>query len=384
MTTDNPTDALERYREGFERREGEVHMNNAGIAPMCRPAAAATERIVKTMQRGMHDFQAQLDVVESARGQVGKLVGAAADDVVMMNTCATAISQMALGLPFRSGAEIIRWDQEYPSNAYPWHVAADRVGGTVKVVESNEDFSVDTGRLCEAISKKTQCVAISWVQFSTGATTDLKAVSERCKEVGAWLVVDAIQGLGVLEFDMQALGVDAVCGGTHKWLSGPIGHGFLVVGEALRKTLTPIFFGAMTFGTPDDAVQIGKAMRTDVRRFEPGNPAVLGSAGCEGAVRHSLEAGIKTIGDAAREHADNLATFLEEHDVKVLSKRHEPGASPTTTFVPRDVEAANRALKAAGISFGNRAGGIRLSPNGHNLDADIERVMEALRPVLTS
>lgn len=378
------TDALERYRQGFDRRDGEVHLNNAGISPMCRPAATAIESIAKTMQRGMHDFQAQLDIVESARGQVGTLVGASGNDVVMTNTCATAISQMALGLPFRQGAEIVRWDQEYPSNAYPWHVAAERVGGTVKVVDSNPDFSVDTDRLCDAISEKTQCVAISWVQFSTGATTDLKRVSERCKEVGAWLVVDAIQGLGVLDFDMKAMGVDAVCGGTHKWLSGPIGHGFLVVGEGLRKELTPIFFGAMTFGTPDDPVEIGRAMRTDVRRFEPGNPAVLGSAGCDAAVRHTLAAGVKTIGDAARAHADDLATFLAEHDVKVLSKRHDSGASPTTTFVPKRLDAANEALKKAGVSFGNRAGGIRLSPNGHNLSSDLDRVKEALRPVLTS
>ncbi len=375
---------LETYRAGFIRRPDETHLNNAGVAPMCTPAADAIGAMSAAMQRGMHDFQAQLDAVEAGRASVGALVGAPASDVTMVNTCATAISQMALGLPFRQGANVVRWDQEYPSNAYPWHVAADRVNGSVTVVESNADFSVDTERLCDAISETTQCVAISWVQFSTGAITDLKAVSERCKEVGAWLVVDAIQGLGVLDFDMSAMGVDAVCGGTHKWLSGPIGHGFLVVGEELRRQLEPIFFGAMTYGTPDDAVDIGKALRTDVRRFEPGNPAVLGAAGCDAAVRHTLDAGVKTLGDAARAYADDLATFLEENGATVLSKRHVDGVSPTTTFVGCDVKKASTALEAAGITFGLRAGGVRIAPHGHNLPQDLERAKEALLPVLTS
>ena len=55
---------------------------------------------------------------------------------------------------------------------------------------------------------------MSWVQFQTGAVLDLAALGQACRRHGAWLVVDAIQGLGVLPFDLHKLGVDAVCGGT--------------------------------------------------------------------------------------------------------------------------------------------------------------------------
>ena len=378
----NDAEILRRYREGFRRRADDIHLNNAGVGPMCTPAVDAIAAIASVMQRGLRDFQTQLDVVEDARAAVGRLVSAKASDVTMVNTCATAISQMALGLPFRKGAEIVRWDQEYPSNAYPWHVAAQRCDGRVVVVESEPDFSVRTEKLLDVITANTQCVAISWVQFSTGATTDLAAVSARCREVGAWLVVDAIQGLGVLEFDMAAMGVDAVCGGTHKWLAGPIGHGFLVVGDALRAQLEPIFFGAMSYGSPDDPVDLSRSLRTDVRRFEPGNPAVLGSAGCLAAIDHTLEAGVGRLGDVARRYADEVATFVEERGARVLSARHQPGLSPTTTFVPRDIPAAEHALKNAGVSFGLRGGGIRLSPHGHNVDEDIQRTLDALAPVL--
>jgi cysteine sulfinate desulfinase/cysteine desulfurase-like protein len=50
---------------------------------------------------------------------------------------------------------------------------------------------------------RVRCVAVSWVQFSSGYRVDLERIGTACRERGIWFVVDAIQGLGALALDVQ-------------------------------------------------------------------------------------------------------------------------------------------------------------------------------------
>ena len=216
---------LKEFRAAIGEATG-GHLNNAGVAPLSAPARDAIGACADRMRMGSAGIGAALDAYEDDRKSVAALVGAAAGDVAMVQTCAVAISTVAAGFPFRAGDEIVTLEQEYPSNAYPWLRAAERSGARVVRVPSNARFEIDHDRLVDAIGPKTRVVAVSWVQFSTGEMVDLVALSEACRRHDAWLVVDAIQGIGVLPFDLHAFGVDVVCGGTHKWLCGPLGHGF--------------------------------------------------------------------------------------------------------------------------------------------------------------
>lgn len=346
---------------------------------MCQPAIDAATQVAERMSGGSHAVGELLADQERARDAFARLVGAKAENVSMMQTCAAAITQVALGLSLPEGAEIVTWDQEYPSNAYPWYEAARRVNGRVVAVPSRDDLSVDTGRLVDAISPRTRVVAVSWVQFQTGAITDLERVVEACHKAEAWLVVDAIQGLGVLPFDLEAMGVDAVCGGTHKWLCGPVGHGFVAFREGRRDEVWPLFHGAITYGTPEDRPAPGREPRRDPRRFEPGTPLLFGSIAGGAAVELLLETGLDVIRAEALRLSSLLAEGVRARGGRVLSATEGELRSPITTFVPRgDMEALTERLREDGVAFSLRGGGVRISPHGFNTDDDIERVLAAL------
>lgn len=370
--------SLERFRSSFRPVE-HLALNAAGIARCSTPAIDAVQRMAGLMAGGTLAFAEELAIHEAARGSFATLVGADRGNVSMFHTCAAAISQVALGFPLRAGDEIVTWDQEYPSNAYPWHAAAKRAGGRVVTVESEPDLDVDTAKLIAAIGPKTRVVAVSWVQFQTGAMTDLAAVSEACRKVGAWLVVDAAQGLGVLPFDLDGLGVDVVCGATHKWLCGPVGHGLAAFAEGRRDEITPLSHGAMTYGTPDDPTDPARAPRRDPRRFEPGNPLMFGAAGGGAAADLALSCGVDLLLREALRLADALADGLRERGCVVLGRREGSVRSPIVTFRPRgDVEALYRALDEAKVSYARRAGGVRLSPHAYNTDDEIARVLQVV------
>ena len=375
--------SLATFRGAFPNGD-QIYLNNAGVAPMCRPAIDAAKELAETMGQGIFQISSMLEQYELARGQFARLVGARPDHVSMTQTCAASISLVALGIPLRNGAEIVTWEQEYPSNAYPWFEAARRVNGTVHRVASSGDWNLDTDKLLAAITPKTQVVAVSWVQFQTGSMTDLKRLSAACREQDAWLVVDAIQGLGILPFHLEQMGVDAVCGGTHKWLCGPLGHGFVAFAEGRRDEVQPLMHGAFTYGTPEDVPQPENQPRHDPYRFEPGAPLLFGAIAGAAAIAWLHEAGIERLYLQASRLSQKLAEGILRQGGKVLSAlddlaKSQP-RSPITTVVPAgDVERAMQRLREAKIAHAARAGGIRLAPHGFNTDDDIDAVLDALK-----
>lgn len=370
---------IEAFRSEFARTDL-VHLNNAGVAPMTLSAAAAIERAVYVHhQRGFHGVAEVIRTYEDARAVFARFIGVPPDNVAMMQTCAAAISQVALGFPFQAGDEIVRVDQEYPSNAYPWHEAARRTGAVVRVVPSLPDYRIDEGALLQAIGPKTKMVAVSWVQFQTGSMVDLGKLRERCDRYGAWLAVDSIQGLGAIPFSFAKYPVDALFGGTHKWLCGPLGHGFLALAPHRLDVLTPLLHGAMTYGVPEDPVDPNRKPRTKAPRFEPGSPLLLGAIGGAASMEAFERAGVENIHREALRISEGLVAGILSHGGKVLSDTKSPGRSPMVTFIPQDTEATVASFTHERISFARRAGGIRLAPHAFNTEDDVSRVLSALK-----
>ena len=83
-------------------------------------------------------------------------------------------------------------------------------------------------------------MAVSWVQYSRGWRIDLPALAQLCRDHGALLCVDVIQGLGVIPADLAGWGVDFATADAHKWMLGPSGTGVLYVAEERRDLLRPV------------------------------------------------------------------------------------------------------------------------------------------------
>jgi selenocysteine lyase/cysteine desulfurase len=368
--------SVDRFRAAFAS-DASVPLNNAGVSRCCRPAIDAIQGAAELMAGGMRDVYEEVRLHEQGRASAARLVGADPEHTAMMHTCAAGISTVALGMPMAEGDEIVTWDQEYPSNAYPWYAAARRAGARVVVVESEPDLDVDTQKLVDAIGPRTRAVAISWVQYQTGAMTELAPVAEACRRHDAWLVVDAAQALGMLPLDLERDGVDVVTGASHKWLTGPLGHGFLAFrNSALLDQVAPLEHGAMTYGSFDDLTDPSRSPRPNAKRFEPGTPLVLGAVGCGAAIEHVLACGVDELRGEALRLARRLREGALEQGARVLGTRGGDNESPVTTFVPRgDVQKVYAALDAAGVSYAPRAEGVRLSPHAYNTDDEIDQVL---------
>jgi selenocysteine lyase/cysteine desulfurase len=365
-------DPLSALRAAYAADDA-LHLNNAGIAPLHPAAARSLDEMTALQRRGTLGIAETIGRVEAARATFARLTGGAPADVAFFSTCAAALTQCAFGVPLRAGDEVLLLDQEYPSNAYPWHRAAERAGASVRVVSSGPDLDGGTTALRAAITPRTRVVACSWVQFQTGTQVELPPLAEAVHRQGGLLVVDAIQGLGVLPFDLAAEGADLVCGGSQKWLLGPLGLGFLVARPGLAAQMPPLLHGAMTYGTPDDATDAARPARETAKRFEPGAPPIHAAVGTAAAAEALLAVGVAHVEQAARALADHLAAGLEARGYRLYPRGPR---SPIVTFVPRRAPTALAAdLRAARCAVAVRAGGLRVSPHAFLTREHIDRFL---------
>ena len=133
-------------------------------------------------------------------------------------------------------------------------------GDSALIVEGGK-FGERWTELCAAYGIKTTVIAVEWGQAlspealkehlakdptikavfttlcetSTGVAFDIKGFAQVTKETEAVLVVDAISGLGAIDLQMDAWGVDVVVSGSQKGFMLPPGLGFISVGKKAWK-----------------------------------------------------------------------------------------------------------------------------------------------------
>ena len=370
---------LEAFKAHFCSDPEFIHFNNAGqslIPDVNRDLAIAwLERFYK---EGAFCSMEGWGQTEVTRQKLAKFIGAKTNEVAFFQTTASALSQVAASIPLKSDDEILIWDQEYPSNFYPWRIAAEKNGAKLTLVES-ENWQTPAQKILDRVTAKTRVIAVSWVQFQTGSVTDLRMLSQALKGSGIWLVADVIQGVGVRPFNFHESGFDVVCGGSHKWLCSSYGASFMAVKEARMMELEPHAFGAMTFGTPDTEKSFVIQPKADSSRYEPGSKSMIEVIAMGESLDLFTQFGIDNIFKESCRLGMRLQSGLKELSFEVISD------GPIINFVTNEalkpqtkLQSIMKNLEDAKISFARRGPGVRLSLHAYNKDSEVDRILNLL------
>ncbi len=97
----------------------------------------------------------------------------------------------------------------------------ERCGGRAVVVEDEWGRAVDPNKVEEALSAHADTKIVSFVhaETSTGALSDVRAITEVAHTHGAIVIVDTVTSLGGVPVEVDLWGVDAVYSGSQKCLS---------------------------------------------------------------------------------------------------------------------------------------------------------------------
>jgi selenocysteine lyase/cysteine desulfurase len=368
-------------RAEFPWADETIYLNHASIGPLPERTRLALEAFNR--RRAMPFRLPDRDLfgtVAETRRRIAQLLSATPEEIGLTVNTSFGLGVMARALPLEPGDVVVVSDREFPANVYPW-IRLRELGITVELLPTTAAGWPDEARMLERLTDpRVRAVAVSLVQFSSGYRVDLEALSAATRRSGAWLVVDAIQGVGQLPVDLSRVQVDVLACGGQKWLLSPWGSGFVYVRRELIARLDPPVTGWMAFEGTDDLTRLtayGDTLRADARRFELITLPYQDFAGMNTSLGLILELGVERIAEHLQRLHEPVLAWAERTGVSVTSPRGVHG-SGILCLAPESVADVHRRLKAARIICSLREGSIRLSPHGYNTLEEMERVAAVL------
>ncbi|MGB5278272.1 MAG: SufS family cysteine desulfurase [Gammaproteobacteria bacterium] len=259
-TTQKPVAVIEAMKQSIESGQGSVHR---GLYPLAESASLA---------------------YEAARNTIAGFIGAPHSDQLIFTRSATeSINMVAWGWlqPRLKPADRV-WvtRMEHHANFLPWQRVCAQTGAELRIIELNENGSLDFEGADELFDPRTGLIALCHVSNVLGIENPVRTICERAASVGIPVLVDAAQSVSHMPVDVTALGCDFLAFSAHK-LYGPAGIGVLFGKKQCLEAMEPLLVGGGMVDRVDDATAQWAPVPA---RFEAGSPNLLGAVGFAAAV----------------------------------------------------------------------------------------------------
>jgi selenocysteine lyase/cysteine desulfurase len=375
---------LGSQRDLFEIPDDIAYLNCAYMSPQLRRAREiggwAVTRKSRPWEITPDDFFEDVEVV---RTLFARLVGGDAEGVAVIPSVSYGISVAAANVPVHEGEKIIILEDQFPSNVYSWRELASREGAQLVTVPRPVDADW-TGVVAEEIDHDTAVVAVPNCHWTDGSLVDLLRVGERTREVGAALVVDGIQSIGALPFDVSEVRPDFLVAASYKWMLGPYGVGFMYVDEKYRdgQPIEHNWVNRHKSEAFSQLVDYQDVFQPGARRYDVGERSnfVLLPMAAE-ALRQLLDWEIGNVSETIGTLTDLIEQEATERGVATIPRerraRHLIGLM-LGPDAPADL--ATRLMRH-GVYVSVRGPSVRVSPHLYNTEADIERFFDVLETV---
>ncbi len=353
--------------------------DHAAVAPLTTAAQDALADYARDLAENGDVNESRWSArVEEVRRLFGRLLNAEPEEIAFIKNTSEGIDFVAEGFPWRPGDNLIIAEEEYPANVYPWLNLKER-GVETRMVRTRDRriWIEDVRTLMDA---RTRLVSLSFVEFASGFRNDLDTIGNLCRERGAYLLVDAIQGLGVLPLDVKRTPIDFLASDGHKWLLGPEGAGVFFIRKALIDFLRPVAVGWHSVVGATNFSTIDFTLKPHAGRWESGSLNVAGITALGASLQLLLDIGVAALERSIIELTDYLCEQLGGRQLEVYSSRRvgDKSGIVSVNLPGRDLRQLVRGLRQQGIVVNRRAGRLRICPHAYNTHEEIDRLLHLL------
>ncbi|MFX3634973.1 MAG: aminotransferase class V-fold PLP-dependent enzyme [Candidatus Pristimantibacillus sp.] len=239
--------------------------------------------------RGSHRMAVRASrVLFDTRKQLSKLfrVKNPNDIAFMMNTT-MALNTAIKGI-VKEGDHVIATSVEHNSVRRPLEYLKQSLGIQVTYVDTDEEGNLNIDQIAAAINSRTTLVIVNHSSNLLGTIVPIEQIGQLTRDKGIKLLVDAAQSAGILDINVEAMGIDLLAFPGHKGLLGPQGTGGLYIHPELD--LLPLLHGGT--GSQSEATEQPK-VRPD--RYEAGTQNTPGLAGLKAGVEYVLQETVQKI-----------------------------------------------------------------------------------------
>lgn len=361
----------------FNLKPGVIHLNHAAVAPWPNCTVDAVKAFAdENGHIGSSRYPQWLNTEIELRKQLAQLINAPShDDIGLLKNTSEGLSVIAYGLDWQAGDNIVIADEEFPSNRIVWE-SLKPLGVEVRRVKLN--FENPEQRLIDQFDDRTRLLSISGVQYASGLHMNLAELGRACKQRNIIFVVDAIQQIGAIQLDCQAIEADFVIADGHKWMLGPEG---LALFYCRREWITKLKLNQFGWHMVEDLSDFNKMDHwqpaSTARRFECGSPNMLAVHALHASIGLLLELGMDNIEQQVKNNVQYLIKiFSQLKHVSILSPTQIDRHAGIFTFLKQGVdnEQLYQHLVSMGVICAPRGGGIRLSPHFYTPKQQLDQV----------
>jgi selenocysteine lyase/cysteine desulfurase len=221
------------------------------------------------------------------------------------------------------------------------------------------------------------------VHWSDGGLLDMPKIREALRKHGAALLVDATHSVSVIATDVKTLDPDFLIFPTYKWVLGPYGRAFVYVAKRHQEgvPLEQTSFGRRNVKAENPVYFADTRYLPDARRYDMGErdhfiSMEMAAIGMEMVAKWGADAVVRRLASLTRRIVGGLNGT---NAVQVVDERFRAPHVLSLGF-PAGMPAGLVAkLASEQIYVAPRLGRMRISPHVYNDEADVDRLVAALK-----
>ena len=324
----------------------------------------------------------------ACRSEIAQLIGAADPREIVFTSGGSEADNQAIISAARNGAR--KGKKHLISTKFEHHAVLHTLdklrkeGFDVTLLDVHENGVVRVEDVAAAIRDDTALVSVMFANNEIGTIQPIEAIGALCRERGIPFHTDAVQAVGHVPVDVQAMHIDLLSCSAHKF-HGPRGVGFLYARRGIP--LTNIIEGGAQErgkrGGTEDTAGMAAALREAVDHMAENTEKVT-------RLRETLIAGLSTIeharlnGDRAQ-RVPGTVNFcfegIEGESLLLLLDRKGIAASSGSACTSGSLDPSH-VLLAIGLPHEVAHGSLRLSVGEYNTDEEMAYIVDNVRQVV--
>lgn len=192
--------------------------------------------------------------------KLAALAGCSKEELIITRNTTESLDLVIGGMHWKAGDEALMAEQDYGAMLDMFRLMVKRHGTVNRIVSIPNHPASDEEILnlySNAIQPNTKLLLISHIINTTGQILPVKKICDMAHQMGVKVLVDGAHAFAHFKYTIPELGCDYYGTSLHKWLSVPLGAGFLYVKKENIKDLWPLL-GPGTDKKDDDIYRLNQ------------------------------------------------------------------------------------------------------------------------------
>lgn len=374
-----------QVRHAFSVDRTFINLNNGGVSPSPRSVQEAARHYQEFSDMGPSHlmWRTLTPNLEPVRRELARTFGCDPEEIAITRNASEALETAILGVDLKAGDEVVTTNQDYPRMLTTWDQRVRRDGIVLKqakfpVPPPSMDYLYKI--IEEQVTPRTKVISICHITNRTGQIFPVKRICDMARERGIFTIVDGAHAFAQWPFTRDELACDAYGCSLHKWMTAPLGTGFLYVKKDRIKDIWPLM-AAMD------------RQQNDIRKFEEigTHPASNRNAIAEALVFHHSIGGERKAARLRYLRARWTERLRKYPQVRLLTSDDPAQSCGIGVLEVEGIESAKIAghlynrwrIVTTVIGCDGQYQGLRITPNVYTTLRDIDSFADAMEEILS-